>query len=79
MSNLRSLYPFGLALVNIAVGWVLYSVLDATLGALVASVGVVILLAVVHETSRPASDRLRPLPRLGSNTTADEEPPDHPR
>lgn len=75
MVRLKTLYPLGLAALNVAVGWLLYGVLDSSLGAVLASVGVVVLLAVVHETSRSASHRLSLLPQRISRTTGDEAPP----
>lgn len=76
MPPLQTLYPLGLAAANVAVGWLLYGVLEADLGALLASVGVVVLLAVVHETFRPATRRTSTLSQRLARPTADEAPPD---
>lgn len=55
MSILRSLYPYGLAAANVAVGWLLYDVLNSNLGVLLVTVGAVILLTVVHDRLRTRS------------------------
>lgn len=79
MPPLQTLYPLGLAAANLAVGYLLYGVLDSDLGAVLAPVGVVVLLAVAHEKSQPAKRRPGPLPERLSRTTGDEAPPDEAR
>lgn len=51
----HTFYPFGLATANIAAGWLLYGVLDVTLGAILAPIGVIIILAMVHDSFRPTT------------------------
>lgn len=79
MPLLQSLYPFGLAAANVAVGWLLYGVLDAVQRLFFAPVGVVVLLAVAHEALRGATRRTGTLPQRIARTTADEAPPGHDR
>lgn len=74
MSLLHTLYPVGLAAANLAVGWLLYGVLDSGLGAVLAPIGVLVLLAVGHETVRPAARRTGMLlERLSRPSTADSQ------
>lgn len=74
MPRLQILYPVGLAVANIAVGWLLYRILDAGLGAMLASIGVVILLAVGHELVQPAVCQSRTLPHRLSRRFTDDAP-----
>lgn len=72
MPRLQILYPLGLAAANIAVGWLLYGILDASLGVMLAPIGVLILLAAGNELAQPTTRRTRTLPnRLSRRATGD--------
>lgn len=74
MPILQTLYPFGLAAANIAMGWLLYGVLNATLGVMLAPVGMIIVLAVGYETIRPTSCHTRTVPHRLTRQSSSESP-----
>lgn len=53
MAVLQTLYPYLLAVANVAVGWLFVEVLDTTLGVLLVTLGLLIFLAAFHERFRP--------------------------
>lgn len=78
MPILETIYPFGLAVANIAVGWLLYGTLNSSISTILASVGVIIILAVVHDIFEATTRRSRtPSHRISGTYTA--EPPERVR
>lgn len=75
----HTIYPFGLAAANIAAGWLLYGVLNVTLGAVLAPIGVIIILAMVHDAFRPATRHSSTLSRYTSRKSTTQSPPEHGR
>lgn len=51
MAPLDVLYPAVLAGANLAVGWVLYALLEPVLGAVILVLGVLVMIAVLSETA----------------------------
>lgn len=75
----HTIYPFGLATANIAAGWLLYGVLDVTLGAILAPIGVIIILAMVHDSFRPATRQSSTLSQYISRKSTTQSPSEHGR
>jgi hypothetical protein len=58
MAVAESLYPYVLAGMNVTSGWLLYDLLDATLGVILLAVGAILLLAVGLESTRVHVERV---------------------
>jgi hypothetical protein len=52
MSLLQAIYPFGLAILNMALGWLLYHPFGSVAGLLLGAVGIVVLLTRLGSTVR---------------------------
>lgn len=52
MYLLQTIYPFALAVTNIAVGWLLYYLFESLFGGLLVVVGILVILALVGDTIR---------------------------